>query len=170
MCFVKSGHTWHTLYLSGDQINSVQFTCIQLFSQWLTGIWATAPKKFPQQTCQLSSLAIVSTTQRATLAKKWSLRHWQQLSKSEPGELVVACLLLLPRVLPFSHRCRLGVALITKNPNSTVKNFLSFSHAIDWFVENRNRKGQNEKSVELGNQLAAAQLTPYQGFVHYNGD
>ena len=28
------------------------------------------PKQFSQQTCQLSSLAIVSTTQRATLAKK----------------------------------------------------------------------------------------------------
>ena len=119
----------------------------------------SSQNSFPSKPVSCPVLQLFQQLSARPWQQKWSLRHWQQLSKSEPGELVVACLLLLPRVLPFSHRCRLGVALITKNPNSTVKNFLSFSHAIDWFVENRNRKGQNKKSVELGNQLAAAQLT-----------
>ena len=55
--------------------SSIQFTCIQLYpqrihpdSKWLE-FELQLQKQFSRQTCQLSSLANVSTTQRATLAK-----------------------------------------------------------------------------------------------------
>ena len=93
------------------------------------------------------------------LAKKISkLAMKQNLRKSEPGELVVACLLLIRWVLTFSHLFRsagLGEGVFTKNLFCLTG---TSSSQVNWFVEHRKEIESDKKEISwVGNyQLTAA--------------